>query len=76
SRVLWALLEGALAIALLTAGGLTALQAGSLITALPFSIVLILVCVSTLKAFGKEAKRTAAIERAAAYRAVGEHLAD
>ncbi len=76
SRVLWALLEGALAIALLTAGGLTALQAGSLITALPFSIILILVCISTLKAFGKEAKRTAAIERAAAYRAVGEHLAD
>ena len=76
SRVLWALMEGAIAIALLMAGGLTALQAGSLVTALPFSIVLLLVCVSTLKAFGMEAKRTAAIERAARYRAVGEHLAD
>ncbi|MCU4295636.1 BCCT family transporter [Brevibacterium permense] len=76
SRVLWALMEGAIAIALLVAGGLTALQAGSLVTALPFSIVLLLVCVSTLKAFGMEAKRTAAIERAARYRAVGEHLAD
>lgn len=76
SRVLWALMEGAIAIALLVAGGLTALQAGSLVTALPFSIVLLLICVSTLKAFGMEAKRTAAIERAARYRAVGEHLAD
>jgi choline/glycine/proline betaine transport protein len=76
SRVLWALLEGAIAIALLVAGGLTALQAGSLMTALPFSIVLALICVSTLKAFGKEAKRNAAIERAARYRAVGEHLAE
>ncbi|WP_209370444.1 BCCT family transporter [Brevibacterium renqingii] len=76
SRVLWALLEGAIAIALLWAGGLDALQAGSLMTALPFSIVLLLICVSTLKAFGKEAKRTAAIERAARFRQVGEHLAD
>jgi choline/glycine/proline betaine transport protein len=76
SRVLWALLEGAIAIALLVAGGLDALQAGSLMTALPFSIVLLLICVSTLKAFGKEAKRTAAIERAARFRQVGEHLAD
>ncbi|QUL79200.1 BCCT family transporter [Brevibacterium sp. SMBL_HHYL_HB1] len=76
SRVLWALLEGAIAIALLVAGGLDALQAGSLMTALPFSVVLILICVSTLKAFGKEAKRTAAIDRAARFRQVGEHLAD
>src|SRR5690625_581306 len=76
SRVLWAILEGAIAIALLVAGGLDALQAGSLMTALPFSIVLILICVSTLKAFGKEAKRTAAIDRAARFRQVGEHLAD
>ncbi|MGO2862953.1 MAG: BCCT family transporter [Brevibacterium sp.] len=76
SRVLWALLEGAIAIALLWAGGLEALQAGSLMTALPFSIVLILICVSTLKAFGMEAKRTEAIERAARFRQVGEHLAD
>ncbi|WP_169253440.1 BCCT family transporter [Brevibacterium sp. 'Marine'] len=76
SRVLWALMEGALAIGLLIAGGLGALQAGSLLTALPFSIILVLVCVSTLKAFGKEAQRTAAIERAARFRQVGEHLAD
>lgn len=76
SRVLWALLEGAIAAALLLAGGLDALQAGSLMTALPFSIVLILICVSTLKAFGQEAKRAEAIARAARLRQVGDYIAE
>ena len=35
-----ALLEGGLAAALLLSGGLTSLQAGSLMTALPFSVIL------------------------------------
>ena len=51
SRVLFAVLEGVLAAALLVAGGLSALQAGSLITALPFSIVLALMCVAIVRAF-------------------------
>ncbi|RBP66958.1 choline/glycine/proline betaine transport protein [Brevibacterium sanguinis] len=76
SRVLWALLEGALAIGLLVAGGLGALQAGSLMTALPFSIVLIFVCIATLKAFRAEARRTEELETAARYRELGEQLAD
>jgi choline/glycine/proline betaine transport protein len=76
SRVVWSLVEGAVAIALLLAGGLSSLQSAALATALPFSIVLLLICVSTIKAFGMEAKRTAAIERAARFRQVGEHLAD
>ncbi|WP_394215035.1 BCCT family transporter [Brachybacterium vulturis] len=50
SRVLWALLEGLLAAALLLSGGLTSLQAGSLITALPFSIILLLMAVALVKA--------------------------
>ncbi|MDN5685952.1 MAG: BCCT family transporter [Brachybacterium sp.] len=50
SRVVWALLEGLLAAALLLSGGLEALQAGSLITALPFSIILLLMCVALVKA--------------------------
>ncbi|GGA61968.1 choline transporter [Pseudoclavibacter endophyticus] len=54
SRVLWAVLEGALAITLLLAGGLGALQAGSLITALPFSIILILMCIATVRALRYE----------------------
>src|SRR5699024_5364114 len=50
SRVLWALLEGLLAAALLLSGGLTSQQAGSLMTALPFSIILLLMCVALVKA--------------------------
>ncbi|GAA1861865.1 BCCT family transporter [Brevibacterium marinum] len=76
SRVLWALMEGALAIGLLIAGGLEALQAGSLMTALPFSVILILICVSTLKAFSKESKRNEVLEAKASYQEVGENLAD
>ena len=47
SRVLFSLLEGALAVGLLLAGGLQALQAGALATALPFSALLLLMCVAT-----------------------------
>lgn len=50
SRVVWALLEGLLAAALLLSGGLESLQAGSLVTALPFSIILLLMCVALVKA--------------------------
>src|SRR5699024_4978889 len=51
SRVLFAVLEGVLAIALLFAGGLVALQAAALTTAVPFSIVLLFMCVATLRSF-------------------------
>lgn len=40
-RIYWALLEGGIAAALLFAGGLLALQAGSLSTGLPFAVVLL-----------------------------------
>jgi len=56
SRVLWSVLEGALAIALLLAGGLTTLQTGSLMTALPFSVILILMAVALVKALRYEYK--------------------
>lgn len=49
SRVMWSVLEGGVAIALLLAGGLGALQAGAIATALPFSIVLLLGCVGLIK---------------------------
>lgn len=50
SRILWAVLEGLIAIGLLWAGGLGALQAAALATALPFSLVLLGVAVATLRA--------------------------
>ncbi|WP_114855752.1 BCCT family transporter [Brachybacterium sp. YJGR34] len=55
SRVVWAVLEGFLAIALLLSGGLTSLQAGSLATALPFSVILLLMCVALVKALSLDA---------------------
>jgi BCCT family betaine/carnitine transporter len=41
-RVFWAIFEGLVAVALLLGGGLGALQAASVSTGLPFTIVLLL----------------------------------
>lgn len=53
-RVLWAALGGVLAIALLLAGGLTALQTAAILIALPFSVVMISMVVSTSRALHAE----------------------
>jgi len=56
SRVLWSVLEGAVAAALLVAGagGLGALQTAAIITALPFSFVMIGMVFAMVKAFRQE----------------------
>ncbi|WP_036555155.1 BCCT family transporter [Nocardioides insulae] len=57
TRVYWAVLEGLAAAVLLVVGGdvaLTALQTLSISTAAPFSVILVLGCVSLLKAFRHE----------------------
>ncbi|MXP22699.1 BCCT family transporter [Gordonia sp. HNM0687] len=54
TRVYWACLEGFAAAVLLLVGGtdsLTALQTMSIATAVPFSIVMVLACISLLRAF-------------------------
>ncbi|EMA51228.1 BCCT family transporter [Halococcus thailandensis] len=43
-RVFWASLEGVVAAVLLWGGGLTALQAAAISTALPFTVILLLMC--------------------------------
>ena len=56
-RVFWALMEGAIAIALLWIGGsdaIQALQAGAISTALPFTVILLLMCVSLVKGMKTE----------------------
>lgn len=61
SRVYWAVLEGVAAAVLLLVGGagsLTALQTASIVTAVPFSIIMVLACVSMLKAFRYELATT------------------
>lgn len=56
-RIFWASIEGAIAAVLLWVGGsqaLQALQSGVVTTALPFSIVLILMCVSLIQGLMSE----------------------
>lgn len=56
-RVFWALIEGGVAISLLYIGGkkaLDALQAGSITTALPFTIILLVMCFSLYKGLKTE----------------------
>ncbi|EWS80371.1 choline transporter [Brachybacterium phenoliresistens] len=74
SRVLWACLEGFLAIALLLSGGLTSLQAGSLVTALPFSVILILMCIALVKALGLDHAVLQQHERTQRLEALTSHL--
>ena len=57
SRVLWACLEGLVAIGLLLAGGsagLSALQAGAVATGFPFAVVMVLISISLYKALATE----------------------
>ncbi|MCE8021419.1 BCCT family transporter [Halomonas sp. MCCC 1A11036] len=53
-RMFWATVEGLIAIVLLLGGGLAALQAGVTATAIPFSIVMLLMCYSIVKALNGE----------------------
>ncbi|MCK0768488.1 BCCT family transporter [Chromohalobacter salexigens] len=53
-RVFWALIEGAIAIALLLGGGLTALQTAVITTGLPFTLVLLAACYAIIKGLMSE----------------------
>ena len=54
AKVVWGVLVSAIAAVLLYAGGLEALQTASLISALPFTAILLLLMVSTVKLVRKE----------------------
>ncbi|WP_158583342.1 BCCT family transporter [Salinisphaera sp. Q1T1-3] len=54
TRALWVLLQGLVSIALALAGGLSALQAASLAGGLPFSIVMIALCVAVVKSMQRD----------------------
>ncbi|MDA0639741.1 MULTISPECIES: BCCT family transporter [Nonomuraea] len=47
--VMWGVLVGVVALALLLAGGLTALQQATIVVALPFMIVMLLLCLALVK---------------------------
>ena len=55
TRVFWAVLEGVVAATLLFAGGLAALQAAAISTALPFCVLIVGMCVALVKGLGEEA---------------------
>lgn len=63
-RVFFAAVTALVAIALLVSGGLTALKTAAITTALPFSVVMILMCWSTVIAFTREIRAYRAAERA------------
>ncbi|MBN8204369.1 BCCT family transporter [Microbacterium esteraromaticum] len=62
-----------LAIALLLAGGLTALQTAAITIALPFSVVMLLICWSTVVAFTRERRAYAKAERAQFIDRIGDY---
>lgn len=63
-RIFWALLSGAIAIALLVAGGLKSLQAATIASALPFTIIMWLMCWGMLRAMRLEITKRAAASHA------------
>ncbi|MQA07941.1 MAG: BCCT family transporter [Pseudonocardiaceae bacterium] len=76
SRVFWASMEGAVAIALLLAGGLVALQTMAIVIALPFSVVIVLMCVAIYKQFSSERKTQLRIQRRLQQQELTEHVTE
>ncbi|MFC8680640.1 BCCT family transporter [Microbacterium ureisolvens] len=72
-RTFFTLVTAVLAVSLLLTGGLTALQTAAITIALPFSVVMLLMCWSTIVAFRREraaydhARRDAFVERIGDY---------
>ncbi|OKL44751.1 BCCT family transporter [Pseudovibrio exalbescens] len=56
-RIFWALLQGLVAIVLLWAGGLAALQTATIVSALPFVLVMMVMCFGLYKALQDDALR-------------------
>lgn len=72
-RVFFALASAVLATALLLTGGLLALQTAAIIIALPFSVVLLLICWSTIIAFSRERRAYDRAARAQLVDQIGEY---
>ncbi|SBS72623.1 BCCT family transporter [uncultured Microbacterium sp.] len=72
-RALFTFVTALLAIALLVAGGLVALQTAAIIIALPFSIVMLLICWSTVLAFRRERRVYDRAQRTQLVELIGEH---
>ena len=71
--VFFVALTAVLASALLLAGGLQALQTAAILIALPFSVVMLLMCWSTVLAFQRERAAYARAERRRFVADIGDH---
>ncbi|NIJ14527.1 choline/glycine/proline betaine transport protein [Saccharomonospora amisosensis] len=74
SRVFWGVMEGAVAIALLLAGGLSALQLAAILIALPFSVVMLGMCVSIWRDFRAERRTMLRVQRRLQRQEITEHV--
>lgn len=63
-RIFWAIVEGVVAAALLLAGGLKALQTATIASALPFTVVMILMCWGLTRALRLDAVKRVSLRRA------------
>ncbi|MDQ8193752.1 BCCT family transporter [Coraliomargarita sp. SDUM461004] len=61
-RVFWAVMEGVVAAVLLLGGGLHTLQTASIVTGLPFTVVLLLICYSLYLGLSQEAHMENAVK--------------
>jgi choline/glycine/proline betaine transport protein len=71
-RIFFACITSLLAIALLLSGGLEALKTAAIIIALPFSVVMLLICWSTVIAFSRERRAYDKAQRAAFVDHIGD----
>ena len=72
-RTLFTLITAVLAVALLIAGGLVALQTAAIIIALPFSVVMLFICWALVVAFRRERAAYERAQREQLLERIGEH---
>lgn len=73
-RIFWAVTEGLVAAVLLLAGGLTALQTASIIGALPFSIIMLVICYGLFKGLRMEGIKRRVMDKSLAPANTGRSL--
>jgi len=58
-RIFWSIMTGVVAGTLLLGGGLTALQTAAILAGLPFTLVLVFICIGVWRAIALESAREA-----------------
>ncbi|MDO5634185.1 MAG: BCCT family transporter [Micrococcus sp.] len=73
-RIFFTFMTGGLAAALLAAGGLGAIQALAITIGIPFSILMLLMCVAVFRALGANVRRVEAVRRQAMLASIKDRL--